>query len=278
MNYGITKFNEFENISISKYGDMRYDEKQWKIEIKEEPNYIEGSGIFVHTYTCHFKSIEKNKNYTVDLGTDSLHSLLQISDDTFFLFIIGSGYSFRRISFRDNTIKYAHYFNTNGCLDNFFLSEDIFVCNIYSFETFMYSISKNEQINNNINYLVSSNIEIPDSKFAQSRRILPVYTDDSCYPTYLRIDYMLFSHLQKHYFQLLIDAKSLKPIILYDSLRKIYGCFDHNFKRCSCFIPDLPEFFNSENERLSSIDSFFDSLFQDNSKDTSELLKIIQNI
>ncbi len=278
MNYKSTEFNEFGNIGITKYGDMRYDKKQWKIKISKKTNYIEGAGIFVDTYTCCFKNIEKNKNYTIDLGTTHLHSLLQISDDTFFLFTIDSGYIFRRISFRDNTIKYLHRFNTEGCLNNFFLSEDIFVYNTYSFETFMYSISKNEQIDTNINYLVSSNIKISDSEFAKSRKILPIYIDGSCYPTYLRIDYMLFSKLQKHYFQLLIDAKSLEPIILYDSLRKIYGNLKHNFKRCSCSISNLPAFFNSENELLSSIDRFFDTfIFQDNCKNTDELLEIIQD-
>lgn len=219
----ITKFDEFKKSKI-KYDnymqDMRYDKKQWSIKIEKKDNYVEGFRIHVYTYICHFKNRETKKCYDMDLKDDILYALLQISDDTFFLFY---GNSFRRISFRDNIISYVHYFGDSGFLYNFFLSEDIFVCIINSFNTFMYSISKNTQIDDAFNYFISSNsemsdIEIPDSKFAKSRSIVPVYTDDSCYPTYLRINYNLFSR----YIKLLVDAKSLKPMFLYDSFSHCY--------------------------------------------------------
>lgn len=305
MSYDISKLNkkkvDYHAIPYEEkvvYDEkLVYDESQWEVYFEE---------------VWFLKNISTNVKYELD-EKGHLLFLLQISNDTFLVLFhessrgwppsrLGTGnFHFYRLCIKNGEIQYKFklefennlidyrpvenyydeinhdYTNSPRKIPYFLLSSDILVFNCHSFETYMYSISKNALINNpDINHIITPNNEISESELAKYRLISPIYVEDSAFPTYIRIDYRRKSSYQMQYIQLILEAPSLIPILLYDTLRNLYVYFDSRYSKshhvCNY---SLKEYFEKNNAYLNSIDCFIQEyLYSDRRMNDEQLLSI----
>jgi len=195
----------------------------------------------------------------------------QINDDTFLVYrrTMRDEWQILRLKLQGSKIvEYEHKFRRFR-----FLTEDIIIFDYKDscHGAELYSISKNVEIND-LNHLISGNLNRHDASYVYSRNITLLYENkDDKYPIYLSVDYRLNNtfHSQEH-LQLILDANSLKPVTpVYSTLRNKYFTLSD-----SLTLKDLVE---EENYYLSIIDDFLEKLYNTaNTKSTEELLSMIK--
>lgn len=229
---------------MSRICEMHYDKNIWSISSKHAERYV-------------FRKKDSGQTYLIRGNITGLEQI-KCKEDTFLIYFRDSWFQSKvvrlKLSDGNTTEEYSHSFKimdyiTNDCI--------LFDKNS-SYSTTLYSLSKNSEIDFLEPWL--------DSIKYKSRNIS--LCQDSLYPTYLNVEYELFSKYLKAYIQLLVDPVSLQPLSpVYSTIREDFVSFKD--------ILTLNTIFKDDYSNLTALDIDFESKFFNPLKKTDlELIRM----
>jgi len=209
---------------MSRIFETNYDKNIWNISGDSARGYI-----FSKKDSSHIYSIKGNL-----LGFEQVKCV----EDTFLIYsrISWSKSKVARIKLinGEQVEEYSHTFETIDFISN----DCILFDRNSSWSATLYSISMNHE-RVDLNFIEPTSRNKRDSIMCKFRSIELLYTKKSTYPTYLKVEYTLFSEYLKAYIQLLVDPITLKPLSpAYSTLRGEFVQFDDNFTLTHMFKED----------------------------------------